>query len=144
MNNEMSRIKKVLLITSAAILVALGFIGIFVPLLPTTPFLLLAAYCTIKSSKRFHNWIITNRLFGSYINNYRNGKEMTVTAKVITNLLLWLSMSYSIIFVAENTILRVVLFLIAAGVSVHIIRLKTYKEKIALPDKAELLQDCEK
>jgi uncharacterized membrane protein YbaN (DUF454 family) len=57
--------------------VGLGFIGVFVPLLPTTPFLLLAAACYFKSSEKFYNWLINHRWFGPYLRNYREGKRFS-------------------------------------------------------------------
>ena len=67
-----------LMIILGTVCVFMGFIGIFIPVLPTTPFLLLAAYLYGRSSERFLNWLVTNRLFGRYIDNYRSGRGITV------------------------------------------------------------------
>jgi hypothetical protein len=65
------------LIILGSVFVGLGFIGVFVPLLPTTPFLLLAAACYFKSSEKFYNWLIDHRWFGPYLRNYREGKRFS-------------------------------------------------------------------
>ena len=71
----MENLKKNLLIAAGTLCVVLGVIGMFIPVLPTTPFLLLAAVCYGRSSKRFYHWLLTNRWFGEYIRNYREGGD---------------------------------------------------------------------
>lgn len=105
----------------------MGALGIFLPLLPTTPFLLLAAACYIRSSDKFYHWLITNRWFGRYIKNYREGKGVTITTKVTAISLLWLTIGYSAFFVVDNWIVRALLLLIAAAVTTHLVLLKTLK-----------------
>ncbi len=73
-----SQVKKWTLIVAGTICVCLGVAGIFLPLLPTTPFLLLAAVCYAGSSPRFYHWLMNNRWFGRYIKNYREGKGLTL------------------------------------------------------------------
>ena len=63
-------IRKALLIFAGTLCVGLGVLGMFLPLMPTTVFLLMAAYCYSKSSEKFHTWLLSNRLFGKYISNY--------------------------------------------------------------------------
>jgi hypothetical protein len=110
--------------------VGLGTAGIFLPLLPTTPFLLLAAACFIRSSDRLYQWLIHNRWFGSYIRNYREHRALPLRAKVIALILLWTTMSYSVFALVVNKVLRVSLLLIAAVVTVYLLSLKTLaKEK---------------
>ena len=98
----MKSVVKIMLIVIGTICVILGIAGIFLPLLPTTPFLLLAAFCYSRSSARFYHWLITNRWFGEYIRNYREGRGMPLKQKVIALSLLWLTMSYSIWFVVSQ------------------------------------------
>ena len=97
------------------------------PLLPTTPFLLLAAACYLRSSQRFYNWLLGNRLLGSYIKNYLEGKGMPLRAKIFSISLLWITIGYSVIFVVEALPIRVVLALIAIGVTTHILHIRTFK-----------------
>ena len=73
---------KIILISVGSLSVLLGILGIFLPLLPTTPFLLLAALCYSRSSERFYQWLVTNRWFGEYIRNYREGRGITSKHKI--------------------------------------------------------------
>jgi len=123
--------------------VLLGVIGIIVPILPTTPFLLLAAFLYAKSSKRFLNWLLTNRLFGRYIDNYRSGRGIPLLQKVLTITSLWLTIGVSALFFVQSWWVRGLLLVIALGVSLHLVRVKTYKEEI-LCQPGMRLMDLEK
>ncbi len=114
-----------LLMTIGIISVGVGTAGIFLPLLPTTPFLLVAAACFIRSSDRLYQWLIHNRWFGSYIRNYREQRALPLRAKAIALILLWTTMTYSAFILLRHWALRVLLLLIAAAVTVHLLALKT-------------------
>ena len=73
---------RLLWITLGSTFVAIGTVGIFVPGLPTTVFMLLAAACYVRSSERLYNWLIKNKTFGKYIKDYREGKGMPMRAKI--------------------------------------------------------------
>ena len=118
-----------LLIIAGTIFLGLGIIGIFLPILPTTPFLLLATACYTRSSKRFYDWLLHNKWFGSYIKNYREGEGVPLKVKVYTISLLWITILFSAFFIISIFWVRVVLILIAAAVTVHILTIKTYKQK---------------
>ena len=105
--------------------VALGTVGIVVPLLPTTPLLLLAAACFVRSSDRLYGWLIGHRLFGSYIKNYREHRAVTWQTKSFTLALLWIAIGYSAIAVVHSWVLRAILLVIALAVSVHVLSLNT-------------------
>ncbi len=113
-------VKRRLLIGAGALSTGLGVIGIFVPILPTTPFLLLAAACYMRSSERFYRWLVTNRVFGAYIRNYIEGRGMPVRIKIFIILLLWLTIGLTIAFGVQNMVVRIVLICVAIGVTVHI------------------------
>ena len=117
------RLKRQLLIAIGTICVALGVIGIFIPILPTTPFLLLAAACYIRSSPRFYHWLMNNRWFGTYIRNYIEGRGIPLKLKLFTIALLWAAIGISIWLVA-NLIVTIVLLVIAAAVTLHIILIR--------------------
>jgi len=117
------------LITAGTIFVGLGILGIFLPILPTTPFLLLAAACYAQSSKRFYNLLINNKLFGTYIKNYREGKGVSLKVKFFTISLLWITILFSVFFIINNFWVKIVLIIIAIGVTIHILTIKTYKQK---------------
>ncbi len=114
--------------------VGLGFIGVFLPILPTTPFLLLAAWCFAKSSQRFYIWLLTNRICGEYIRNYHEGRGMTLPHKVIVLILLWGVISYSAFVAVSIVWVRILLMIIAASVTTHILMIRTYRpENTNLP-----------
>jgi uncharacterized membrane protein YbaN (DUF454 family) len=118
---------KPLLIVFGTIFVGLGIIGIFIPILPTTPFLLLAAACYARSSQRFYHWLLTNKWFGTYIDNYRNKRGMPLKMKIAIVVLLWLTIGLSAALATQFLAVRIILIVIAIGVSVHILSIKTMK-----------------
>ncbi|KPL03185.1 MAG: hypothetical protein AMJ90_03880 [candidate division Zixibacteria bacterium SM23_73_2] len=113
---------------SGTFFVGLAILGIFLPLLPTTPFLLLALACYAKSSKRLHSWLLTNRWFGRYLRNYRERKGIPFKVKILTVLFLWLTIGYSAIFIIKIFLIKIILFIIAAGVSIHILSIPTLRK----------------
>jgi uncharacterized membrane protein YbaN (DUF454 family) len=122
-----TKTKRRLLIGAGTLSTGLGIIGIFVPILPTTPFLLLAAACYIRSSERFYQWLTNNRVFGAYVRNYIEGRGMPTRTKIFTILLLWLTIGLSITFGVQNIVIRIVLICIAIGVTAHIALIKKRK-----------------
>ncbi len=122
---ELKTYQRWLLIAAGSISVGLGILGIVLPLLPTTPFLLLAAYCYAKSSKRFYTWLITNRYFGEYIRNYREKKGVPLRIKIYTIALLWVTICFSAFYIVSILWIRIALFVIATSVTVHILSIKT-------------------
>ena len=121
----LNRPKKVLFITLGTFFVGIAIVGIIIPILPTTPFLLLSAALYARSSKRFYDWLLSNRLFGKYIKNYREGRGIPVYLKIIVITLLWITISISIVFAVELLAVRALLVVIASGVSIHILKIKT-------------------
>ncbi len=127
-------VRKALLIFAGTVCVALGVLGMFLPLLPTTVFLLMAAYCYSRSSERFHTWLLNNRLFGGYIKNYQSGRGISLRQKITTTVTLWISIGFSIWILAASFWINLLLLAIAIGVSLHLILLKTYRpEPIPTP-----------
>lgn len=123
----MKALTRTLLIVGGTLCVALGILGMFLPVLPTTPFLLLAAVCYGRSSKRFYDWLMTNRWCGAYIRNYREGRGITLRQKTLTISLLWLTIGYTVWFVLSLWWVRLILLGVAGGVTFHLIRMKTLK-----------------
>jgi uncharacterized membrane protein YbaN (DUF454 family) len=123
-----SALRRYLFIALGTLCLAVGIIGIFTPILPTTPFLLLAALCYANSSARFHRWLLNNRVFGGYIRNYTEGRGVPLKLKLFTIALLWVTIGISIWLVA-NTIVTVILLLVAVGVSLHIAFIRARKDK---------------
>ncbi|MBN1462557.1 MAG: YbaN family protein [Paludibacteraceae bacterium] len=106
----------------------LGIIGIFLPLLPTTPFLLLSASLFAKSSKKFYNWLINHKYLGSYIRQFKEDKSISLHTKIISISLVWISIGYSAIYVVPLLPVKILLFIIAIAVSIHIASFKTRKK----------------
>lgn len=122
-------IRKAILIFCGTLCVGLGVLGMFLPLMPTTVFLLLAAYCYSRSSERFHTWLLNNRLFGKYISNYRSGKGISVRQKWSTTILLWVSIGFSIWMIGGGFWTTLLLLAVAVGVTVHLFMLKTCRHE---------------
>jgi uncharacterized membrane protein YbaN (DUF454 family) len=120
----MSKLKKVLLITCGTIFLALGIVGVFLPLLPTTPFLLLTATCYARSSKRLLRKLFNNRLVGKYIRDYQQQRGIRKSIKIYVLTLLWMTISLSAIF-TDKLWIRILLGCVAVGVTIHIARFKT-------------------
>ncbi len=112
-------------VTAGTLFLGLGIIGIALPVLPTTPFLLLAAFCYSRGSKRFHDWLLNHRLFGRYIGDYLEGRGIPVRTKVFVLSLLWATILISAFFFMKWWVIRLVLLVVAVSVSIHIIGIKT-------------------
>jgi uncharacterized membrane protein YbaN (DUF454 family) len=121
---------RLLLIACGTLCVALGVIGIFLPLMPTTVFLLLAAACYARSSDRFYQKLINHRFLGIYIHNSREGRGMRRRDKTITLVLLWLSIGATIVWTAHSLWLRLLLLAIATGVTVHVATIPAFRPEM--------------
>ena len=123
-----SAILSTLLTVAGMICVSLAIAGIVLPLLPTTPFLLLAATCFARSSPRLDDWLHNNRLFGPYLRAYRAGHGIPLPAKVSIIVLLWISIAFSTIVAVPDRLwaLRLVLVMTGLLVSIYVLRVKTY------------------
>lgn len=111
-----------LLIGVGSLSLGLGFIGIFMPILPTTPFVLLSFICYMKSSKRLSRWLLTSKRFGPYIDNYINNKAISKKARIKSIGSLWTGIGLSI-YLTDITHLRVFLLFIGVGVTIHLLSL---------------------
>ena len=120
------RLMKALLVVCGTLCVGLGVLGIFLPLLPTTVFLLLAAACYARSSDRFYQRLIRSRWLGGYIRNHREGRGMTRRQKAATLVLLWIGIGATMIWSVEALWVRALLAAIALGVTVHVVRLPAF------------------
>lgn len=124
-NLEQLSLYRVLYFISGILLVIIGIIGIFLPLLPTTIFLILASGCFVKVSPKANEWLYNHKILGVYLKNYRDKSGLTVKAKMINILLLWLMISISVYFFTEEFLLRLLLLAIAVGVTIHLLMVKT-------------------
>ena len=131
-NQESSKTIKISVIryaylVSGFLLVAIGIIGIFLPLLPTTIFLILASACFVKSSPKANEWLKNNKFLGPYLKNYQNKTGLTIKSKIFSIIFLWLSIGISAFYLTNEFYIRMLLLAIGAGVSIHIIYIKTQK-----------------
>jgi len=133
----MNRIKKTALIGGGTACVALGVVGIFLPVIPTIPFLLLAAFCYARSSKRFYDWLITNRWCGAYIRNYREGRGISRQHTVLTIALLWSTIGYTAGFAVALWWVRLIFLGIALSVTAHVLKISHRKFDSALVPHTE-------
>ena len=109
------------------IAVGLGLLGIFLPLLPTTPFLLLASACFARGSTRLHRWLLTNPMFGRYLQDWEQGRGIPARAKAIIVTLMWASLAFSMSRVSHLA-LQLMLAAIGVGVTVYLLRfVPTYR-----------------
>ena len=109
---------------------SLGIAGIFLPVLPTTPFLLLSAACYMKSSRRLYNWLINHRILGLYVRSYILHGAISRRAKIISISALWGVMGSTIIFFISLLWLRLFLACIAVGVTIYLVRIKNLTKEM--------------
>ena len=108
---------------------ALAVAGIFLPLLPTTPLLLLAAWCFVHSSPRLYEWLMQHPKFGPYIRNFRENRAIPLHVKVVSITLIWLTIGFCIFAVVDEYLwAQIVMFALAAAISWHILSYKTLKK----------------
>jgi uncharacterized membrane protein YbaN (DUF454 family) len=119
-------IKKYILMAVGCLSLFLGILGIFLPLLPTVPFLLLTAYCFARSSNRLYNWLIYHKTFGSYIYDYQTYRAIKRKTKVLAISFLWGSLGISMILL-PGVYICLLLSLLGMGVTFYILSLQTLK-----------------
>jgi hypothetical protein len=122
------KLKRGLLIVAGTIFLVIGTIGIVIPVLPTTPFLLIATACYLRGSEKLHNWMLNNRVIGEFIKNYKEGKGISIKHKIFTITFLWLTIMISTLYAVNLLYLRIILIIIALIVTTHILSLPTYKK----------------
>lgn len=108
----------------------LGVIGIFLPVLPTTPFLLLAAACYVRSSKKLYRWLINHKVLGLYVRSFILYKAISLKAKIISIAALWLVIFSTVVFFVDPLWLRILLLGIAVSVSLYLLRFRTLTQDI--------------
>ncbi len=116
---------KILCLILGFLSLLLGVIGIFLPLLPTTPFLLLAAALLLRASPKYYHWLLKQPMIGAHIRSFREEKILPLHAKISTIILLWLTIGCTVWFTVEALWLKLLLFAIALGVTVHVLSFKS-------------------
>ena len=118
---------KILYVILGSISLVLGTLGIFLPLLPTTPFYLLTAWLYMRGSERLYQKAMNNKYFGSIVRNFYEDKSIPLKTKIIIVSMLWGSILFSAFFAVSAWWLRLLLFAIAIGVTIHVLSYKTRK-----------------
>lgn len=118
---------KVICIIFGSLSLGLGIAGIFLPLLPTTPFLLLSAALYFRGSPRLYQWLLGHKQLGPYIRNFREHKALPLRAKILSVSLTWITLLYCILFIVPAWTLKAFLLLLAIAISWHILSYKTLK-----------------
>jgi uncharacterized membrane protein YbaN (DUF454 family) len=121
------RARRPLFAAAGALFCVLGAVGVVVPVLPTTPFILLASVCFARSSNRMYRWLFTNGVFGEYLRRYRDGEGLPLPFKIATLTLLWTMLAVSAFFFVPTRLwwIRILLLAVGTGVTIHILRVKT-------------------
>ena len=115
------------LVVLGTISLALGILGIFLPLLPTTPFLLLTAALYFRGSEKFYNWLINHKILGEYIRNFRENRAIPLRVKIISVSLLWITILSSAYFFVPYWWAQLIMIIIAILVTKHILSFNTLK-----------------
>jgi len=121
-----SSLKRGLYVIAGSACLVLGVIGIFVPLLPTTPFLLLASACYLRGSQRLHDWLLSHGRLGGYIRAYEEGRGIPARAKAVAIVMLWASIAYAVTIVG-HPLAAAAMIAVAAGVTLYLLRLPTLR-----------------
>ncbi len=112
---------KLLLNIAGALALVLAILGLFLPLLPTTPFLLLASACFARGSDRLHGWLVNHRVFGVYLRNFEAGNGIPLRAKIVASVMMWSSLVVAMLRF-EHLGLRIALAVIGCSVSLYLWR----------------------
>ena len=126
-SEKLSHIFRFGYLSMGIILVGIGVLGIFLPLLPTAIFLILSSACFMKSSPRANQWLKNNKWLGGYVRNYQDKTGLTIKSKITTISILWISILFSAFLFTEDLYIRIILLLIAVGVTIHLLTIKTLK-----------------
>lgn len=127
----MGQIKKIIFIVLGMFFVIMGVIGIFLPILPTTPFLLLAAFFFLRSSEKLYKYLIGHKVLGSYIYSYTKYKAITKSTKIKAITIMWIGLAISSFFIPYLWV-KILVGIIGIGVTIHLLRLKTLTDEQTL------------
>ncbi|WP_082235439.1 YbaN family protein [Halobacillus massiliensis] len=125
----MKQFVRIILVIIGSISLVLGVFGIVLPLVPTTPFLLLTAACYVRSSDRLYNWLMTNKWFGTYIQNYKSGRGIPVKAKISMLIMIWFSFLFSAFYIAPTLWMKIGFVFGGCFFTIVIYLTKTYREE---------------
>jgi uncharacterized membrane protein YbaN (DUF454 family) len=119
----LNRAARAALFAAGILCVALGIVGMFLPVLPTTPFILLAAACFARSSERFYRWLMEHRAFGPLVREWRAYRSIPYRTKLMAIVLMAASLTVSIVFFVRPAWLQATLALCGAALAVWLYRI---------------------
>jgi len=119
---------KYILILLGSVFLGLGFIGIVVPGLPTTPFLLLAAGCYVRSSDRLYSRLLEHRLFGKYIHNFRETRSIPLRSKIISIIVMWIMIGLSVYIFTEIFYVKIIIVVLGIIGTIVILLISTTRK----------------
>lgn len=118
------KIRKAVLVPAGCIFLAIGGVGIALPVLPTTPFVLLAAGCFATSSPGMYDKLANSKYFGEYVRNYKEKTGISTRTRAISLIFLWCMLGISAFFMKDNTTVLCILLIVGIAVSVHILTIR--------------------
>jgi len=121
-----AKLQKTAFFSLGSLSLGLGILGIFLPLLPTTPFILLSAACYAKGSERMHTWLVEHRLFGHHIKRYQTGKGMPRKAKVMAIVMTWAGLLFSMFLIGGEAWLNAILYFVGIGITAYMLTIPTF------------------
>jgi uncharacterized membrane protein YbaN (DUF454 family) len=116
---------RVILLTIGSVALLIAMFGLVIPVLLTTPFVLVAAACYIRSSERLYRWLVANHVFGSIISTWQEKRGLTLRTKLITLVLVWCMLGGTAIFLVESTLIRSILIGLAVIKTIVLMKLRT-------------------
>lgn len=135
--------KRKFLLMAGSISLGLGVVGIVMPVLPTTPFLLLTAYCYFRSSRRLYIWLISHGIFGAYIYSYMKYKAIKKSARIGALCFLWGMLVLSMIII-WNPYITLILLGVGTGVTIHLFKLNTMNDEEMENARTDIRKICDK
>ena len=121
-----SPVKRALYVIAGHVLLVVGILGIILPVLPGTPFLLLASGCYLRGSPRLHAWLHGHRLLGPYLRAFQEGQGLPARVKAIAIATLWIGISVTI-YMTQHDLIAIFLAVIALGVTIYLLRMPTLR-----------------
>ncbi|MFC4404836.1 YbaN family protein [Gracilibacillus xinjiangensis] len=124
----MRKFSQIVWMVGGLLSLAVGIVGVILPILPTTPLVILAAFCFGKSSPKLHNWIITNRYFGHYIADYQKGYGVPLRIKLFAILIVWTSVLFTLLII-PLFLVKIFMLIVAISVTIFILTSPLLKSK---------------
>jgi uncharacterized membrane protein YbaN (DUF454 family) len=125
-----SKSKRLVYVVVGTVSLALGLLGVVLPVIPTTPFILFSAWCYYRGSKRFHDWLVNHRYLGKIVAEYSGDEGMRKESKIKAIAFTWAAVLLTAAFILESSAMRALIILIGCIGTFVILRLRTREEKV--------------